>query len=60
MNGRSLQIRIAGDSIAALWGVDSVPEKPGKSAVELFKALQTGEIKAYGNGLYLGYTKSRI
>ncbi len=32
--------------VAALWGVDSVPEKPGKSAVELFKALKTGEIKA--------------
>jgi assimilatory nitrate reductase catalytic subunit len=32
--------------VAALWGVDSVPEKPGKSAVELFKALKSGEIKA--------------
>ncbi|MBS0346440.1 MAG: molybdopterin-dependent oxidoreductase [Proteobacteria bacterium] len=32
--------------VAALWGVDSVPDKPGKSAVELFKALKTGEIKA--------------
>ena len=32
--------------VAALWGVDSVPEAPGKSAVELFKALKAGEIKA--------------
>ncbi|MFM9912455.1 MAG: molybdopterin-dependent oxidoreductase [Methylophilaceae bacterium] len=32
--------------IAALWGVKSVPEKPGKTAVEMFDALKTGEIKA--------------
>lgn len=32
--------------VAALWGVDSVPEKPGKSAVELFQALKSGEVKA--------------
>ena len=32
--------------VAALWGVPSVPEKPGKSAIELFAALKTGEIKA--------------
>ncbi|HMY48206.1 MAG TPA: molybdopterin-dependent oxidoreductase [Rhodocyclaceae bacterium] len=32
--------------VAALWGVDSVPEKPGKSAVELFRALKSGEVKA--------------
>lgn len=31
--------------IAALWGVDDVPEKPGKSAVEMFDAVRTGEIK---------------
>jgi assimilatory nitrate reductase catalytic subunit len=31
--------------IAALWGVDSVPEKPGKSAVELFETLAAGEVK---------------
>jgi len=31
--------------IAALWGVDAVPEKPGKSAVEMFEAVRTGEIK---------------
>ncbi|WP_173830593.1 nitrate reductase [Herminiimonas arsenitoxidans] len=31
--------------IAALWGVDDVPEKPGKSAVEMFDAVRAGEIK---------------
>ncbi|MCD6040890.1 MAG: nitrate reductase, partial [Burkholderiales bacterium] len=32
--------------IAALWGVRSVPERPGKTAVELFDAVGRGEIKA--------------
>ncbi len=32
--------------VAELWGVDSVPEAPGKTAVELFKALQDGSVKA--------------
>ncbi len=32
--------------IAKLWGVPFVPAKPGKSAVDLFKSLKTGEIKA--------------
>ncbi|MBI2276295.1 MAG: molybdopterin-dependent oxidoreductase [Dechloromonas sp.] len=32
--------------VARLWGIPSVPEKPGKSAVELFKSLKSGEIKA--------------
>jgi assimilatory nitrate reductase catalytic subunit len=32
--------------IAALWGVDSVPAQPGKTAVELFEAIHRGEIKA--------------
>jgi assimilatory nitrate reductase catalytic subunit len=32
--------------VAALWGVDSVPAMPGKSAVELFDALAAGELKA--------------
>ena len=32
--------------VAALWGIDSVPDKPGKSAVELFQALKSGEVKA--------------
>src|SRR5579885_1601851 len=32
--------------IAKLWGVPSVPEKPGLSAVELFDAMAAGKIKA--------------
>ena len=32
--------------IARLWGVDSVPATPGKTAVELFEALRRGEVKA--------------
>jgi assimilatory nitrate reductase catalytic subunit len=32
--------------VAALWGVADVPEKPGKSAVEMFQAAADGEIKA--------------
>ena len=32
--------------IAALWGVDSVPAKPGKTAVEMFEAIGRGAIKA--------------
>jgi assimilatory nitrate reductase catalytic subunit len=32
--------------VAALWGVDSVPSKPGKTAVEMFEAIGRGEIKA--------------
>ena len=32
--------------MAAFWGVPYVPAKPGKAAVDLFKALKTGEIKA--------------
>ncbi len=32
--------------IAELWGVDSVPEAPGLSAVELFDAVHAGKIKA--------------
>ncbi len=32
--------------VADLWGIDSVPEKPGKTAVEMFEALQAGEIRA--------------
>ncbi|TAK89912.1 MAG: nitrate reductase [Burkholderiaceae bacterium] len=31
--------------VAALWGVESVPEKPGKTAVEMFEAVRNGEIK---------------
>jgi assimilatory nitrate reductase catalytic subunit len=32
--------------VSALWGVDDVPAKPGKTAVEMFEAAAKGEIKA--------------
>ncbi len=32
--------------VAKLWGVDDVPSQPGKTAVELFDAIDKGEIKA--------------
>ena len=32
--------------MARFWGVPFVPSKPGKSAVDLFKSLKSGEIKA--------------
>jgi assimilatory nitrate reductase catalytic subunit len=32
--------------VAALWGVDDVPAKPGRTAVEMFEAIGRGEIKA--------------
>jgi assimilatory nitrate reductase catalytic subunit len=32
--------------VSALWGVDDVPAKPGKTAVEMFEAAARGEIKA--------------
>ncbi len=32
--------------IARLWGVESVPETPGKSAVQMFDAIRAGSIKA--------------
>ncbi|MDP2248765.1 MAG: molybdopterin-dependent oxidoreductase [Nitrosomonadales bacterium] len=32
--------------IAKLWGIDSVPEKPGKTAVDMFNSLRDGSIKA--------------
>ncbi|GBG15862.1 assimilatory nitrate reductase catalytic subunit [Novimethylophilus kurashikiensis] len=32
--------------IATFWGVEQVPDKPGKSAVEMFDAVKNGEIKA--------------
>ncbi|MFL6696519.1 MAG: molybdopterin-dependent oxidoreductase [Vitreoscilla sp.] len=31
--------------IAALWGVDDVPAKPGKTAIEMFEAAADGEIR---------------
>ena len=32
--------------VAALWGIDAVPAKPGKTAVEMFEAAADGDIKA--------------
>lgn len=32
--------------VAALWGIDDVPAIPGKTAVEMFDAVKSGEIKA--------------
>ena len=32
--------------VAALWGIPTVPDKPGKTAVEMFQAAAAGEIKA--------------
>lgn len=32
--------------VAALWGVPAVPERPGKTAVEMFQAAADGEIRA--------------
>jgi assimilatory nitrate reductase catalytic subunit len=32
--------------IAALWGIPSVPDKPGKTAVEMFQAAADGQIRA--------------
>ncbi len=32
--------------VARLWGVESVPDKPGKTAVDMFESLEAGEIKA--------------
>ncbi|MDP1606549.1 MAG: molybdopterin-dependent oxidoreductase [Rhodocyclaceae bacterium] len=34
------------DELAKLWGIPALPEKPGKTAVELFNALKDGSIKA--------------
>ena len=32
--------------VAALWGIPDVPARPGKTAVEMFEAVRSGEIKA--------------
>ena len=32
--------------VAALWGIADVPAQPGKTAVEMFEAVRSGEIKA--------------
>jgi assimilatory nitrate reductase catalytic subunit len=34
------------EEVARLWGIESVPSKPGKTAVELFEAVGRGNIKA--------------
>ncbi|MEY4761888.1 MAG: hypothetical protein RLZZ200_1744 [Pseudomonadota bacterium] len=34
------------EAVARFWGVDSVPDKPGLPAVELFDAMHEGRIKA--------------
>jgi assimilatory nitrate reductase catalytic subunit len=34
------------DEVAKIWGVDSVPAQPGKTAVEMFEAVRDGSIKA--------------
>ncbi|HVL76074.1 MAG TPA: nitrate reductase, partial [Noviherbaspirillum sp.] len=31
--------------VARLWGVDEVPSRPGRTAVEMFEALKSGEIR---------------
>jgi assimilatory nitrate reductase catalytic subunit len=31
--------------VARLWGVDDVPARPGKTAVDMFEAIRSGEIK---------------
>jgi len=31
--------------VAALWGIDRVPEHPGRTAVDMFAALGTGDVK---------------
>ncbi len=43
---RDLANAVHRSEIAKLWGVDSVPEKAGKTAVEMFEAVKAGEIKA--------------
>jgi len=43
---RDLQNEEDRQEVAALWGVDAVPSKPGKTAVEMFEAIGRGEIKA--------------
>jgi assimilatory nitrate reductase catalytic subunit len=43
---RDLDNELHRKEVAALWGVDAVPSKPGKTAVEMFEAIGRGEIKA--------------
>jgi assimilatory nitrate reductase catalytic subunit len=43
---RNLASAAAREELATLWGVPSIPDQPGKTAVELFDALHEGKIKA--------------
>ena len=43
---RSLDNAAHRAEMARFWGVPEVPEKPGRSAIELFEAVRRGEIKA--------------
>jgi len=43
---RDLASAVDRAEVAALWGVDSVPARPGRTAVELFEALENGSIRA--------------
>ncbi len=43
---RDLSDPIHRKEVADLWGVPSVPDRPGKTAVEMFDAIGRGEIKA--------------
>jgi assimilatory nitrate reductase catalytic subunit len=33
------------DEVALLWNIDRLPDRPGKTAVEMFEAVRTGEIR---------------
>jgi len=43
---RDLGSRGDRNEIAQFWGVESVPGKPGKTAVEMFEAIRNGRIRA--------------
>jgi assimilatory nitrate reductase catalytic subunit len=43
---RDLQNAADRAEVATLWGVPSIPGRPGKTAVELFEAIRHGDIKA--------------
>jgi assimilatory nitrate reductase catalytic subunit len=43
---RDMSIAEHRNEVARLWGVRSVPERPGKTAIEMFEAVRRGEIKA--------------
>jgi assimilatory nitrate reductase catalytic subunit len=43
---RDLDNEVHREEVAALWGIDTVPSKPGATAVEMFDAIGRNEIKA--------------